>query len=119
MISYKLLLAIGLIHWLADFALQTHWQASNKSDDMFALLKHVATYSLVWLLFSTIHFEHFGTGVVFAVITFVTHFAIDLITSHIVKQCFDEGDYHNGFVVIGFDQILHYVQLILTYELLK
>lgn len=119
MISYKLLLAIGLIHWLADFALQTHWQASNKSNDILALLKHVATYSLVWLFFSTIHFEDFGIGILFAAITFFTHFATDLVTSHMVKQCFDEEDYHNGFVVIGFDQILHYIQLILTYELLK
>jgi hypothetical protein len=47
------------------------------------------------------------------------HFATDYVTSRIAKVFFDSGDYHNGFVVVGFDQILHYIQLFLSYMLLS
>jgi uncharacterized membrane protein len=51
----------------------------------------------------------------FAPITFVFHTATDYFTSRQVKRLFAKQDYHNGFVWVGADQILHYVQLILTY----
>lgn len=42
---------IFLIHFLADFALQTHEQAVNKSTSIKWLTYHVATYSLVWTFY--------------------------------------------------------------------
>lgn len=118
MINYKILLAFALLHWLADFALQTHWQATNKSKDLWALAKHVGSYSIVWFLYSWTLFLNPWHCIAFAVTTFFFHFLTDLITSRYTKECFEEGDYHNGFVVIGFDQILHYIQLLVTYEFL-
>lgn len=112
-----MLLAIGLIHWLADFVLQTHWQASNKAESVLALSKHVATYSLVILMFCFLELD-IPTSFAFAIITFILHWCTDAVTSNIVKRCFDDKDFHNGFVVIGFDQILHYAQLLLTYNYL-
>ena len=32
-------------HWVADFVLQTHWQASNKSKNNVALSRHVLVYT--------------------------------------------------------------------------
>ncbi len=118
MISYKLLLAFVMIHWLADFALQTNDQAVNKSKSLWMLFKHVTTYSTVWFAFSYILLG-WQAALAFTAITFFMHFITDALTSQFAGECFKEKDYHNGFVVVGFDQILHYVQLLVTYELVK
>lgn len=43
---------------------------------------------------------------------FGTHYLTDWITSRVSKFYFDKGDAHNGFVTIGFDQVIHYLTLI-------
>ena len=42
------------------------------------------------------------------------HWVTDFLTSRIGKPFWDKGDFHNGFVVVGFDQVLHYIQLVAT-----
>lgn len=101
---------ILLIHWVADFVLQTDWQAKNKSINNNALLTHTGAYSIVWLVIF---------GPLFGLITFVTHTVTDYFTSRLNKYLWEKGDVHNFFVSVGFDQVLHYVQLFLTYQLLK
>lgn len=115
-----LFIYILIIHYLGDFALQTSDQALNKSSNNIYLLRHVAVYSFVWLLFSIVFVGYVGIwGVIlFVSITFITHFCIDYVTSRIVKSFFEKKDYHNAFVVIGMDQILHYIQLWFTFNLL-
>jgi hypothetical protein len=112
--TFPILLFIMLIHWLADFCLQTDEQAQKKSVDPKWLFYHVLTYTLVWLLAS---YYLFGDDrcLIFAGVTFVAHFATDSITSRIGKTFWDKKDFHNGFNVVGFDQILHHSQLFLTY----
>jgi hypothetical protein len=61
----------------------------------------------------------FFMAALFSAVTFVGHTATDYITSRCSKKYFSKNDYHNGFVVIGFDQILHYLQLYFTYKLLS
>lgn len=117
MIQDSFLLYILLIHFLADFTLQTSEQAVRKSSENLFLFYHVGTYSITWLLASWI-FLPFPFAVIFASVTFVCHFITDYITSRMVKNFFEKKDYHNGFVVVGFDQLLHYVQLWLTFKFL-
>ena len=108
-----------LIHFLADFALQTHNQATKKSSSNWYLFLHVGTYSLVWFLATFAYTNDDLFALSFASITFVAHFITDYITSRMSKQFFDNQDFHNGFVVIGFDQLLHYIQLFATLEYLN
>ena len=113
-----LLVYILLIHFLADFGLQTHDQATKKSTDNWFLFMHVGTYSLIWCI-ATMPFS--GTSpawLLFGSVTFVTHFVTDFITSRIGKPFWDKQDFHNGFVVVGFDQMLHYLHLYFTFKLL-
>lgn len=119
MISFPDILFILLIHWLADFALQTHEQAINKSKSGEFLFFHVSTYSIVWAIASYFIFKDFPKCCIFVGITFTLHYLTDFITSRIGKSFWDKEDYHNGFVVVGFDQILHYAQLFLCYIWLK
>lgn len=104
-----------LIHFLADFGLQTHEQATLKSNNDTMLLYHVGVYSLVWFIFM-LCFLNPILAFIFSMITFWMHYATDYITSRISKKFFSKEDFHNGFVVVGFDQLLHYIQLFYTYK---
>jgi hypothetical protein len=61
----------------------------------------------------------------FGVVTLICHTATDYVTSRIVSKKFAKGEYGSSipnfgaFTIIGIDQVLHYVQLFLTYNLLK
>lgn len=113
----EFLLYILLIHFLADFGLQTHDQAVNKSSSYKWLMYHTFVYSLIWFLASYIVLSDIQNAFYFAFITLITHSITDYITSRIGKPFWDRKDMHNGFVVVGFDQILHYIQLYLTFKL--
>ena len=108
-------------HWVADFIFQTHWQATNKSKNNMALAAHVGTYTLIWLLFLygyVIGNQMTFTPMMFLFIpiTFVAHFCTDYVTSRITSYLYKKEDFHNFFVVIGFDQLLHYLQIFLTFS---
>lgn len=112
-------LTIIFIHWLADFVCQTDWQAKNKSTSNKALISHTLTYTSMWT--SAVILYYLFTGIQlfwFLPITFVAHTIQDYFTSRLNKKLLDKGDTHNFFVSIGFDQVLHYVQLFLTFILL-
>lgn len=118
MISIPLLFIILIVHWVADFILQRHIDAVNKSTSIRHLVNHTGTYSVCWFPILLLLTGNVATSLLFTIITFILHTITDYFTSKQVKKLFDKNDYHNGFVVIGFDQILHYTQLILTFILL-
>jgi hypothetical protein len=108
-------LALLAVHWFADFVLQTHWQASNKSKDVEALGRHVATYTVVLaaavpFIFPVDSFAPF----LFVVTNSLLHFATDFVTSRISARLYAKQDWHNFFVVIGFDQLIHQFTLAAT-----
>lgn len=118
MISVQVVIFLLLIHFLADFGLQTNDQAVYKSTSNYYLATHVGVYSLCWLIAMYVLTGSMSFAVEFAGYTFLAHFATDYATSRISKVYFGKNDYHNGFVVVGFDQLLHYIQLIGTYKLM-
>ena len=125
MIDLKIVLAIILIHWFADFVLQTDKQARGKSKNWNDLLSHTGTYSVIWLIPIILLFpkdwttsQYVLTSLLFGGITFITHTITDYFTSRLNSKLWSEGKVHYFFVSVGFDQVLHYTQLFLTYYLL-
>lgn len=126
--SVYIIIWILFCHWVSDFILQTHWQASNKSKNVRALINHTFNYSLLMLigvslsLYSPgqIHFKQSVDDCLFVFwgITFITHTFIDYFTSRLNAKLWEKKQVHNFFVSVGFDQLLHFVQLILTYKFL-
>lgn len=132
------ILSIIFIHWVADFILQDEEWSTNKSKSFIALLKHTFVYSAVWfwvfMIFAIWGTQFGGPSIedlgwtswmgLFPVITFVFHTITDYFTSKIVSRKFANKEYGSpipnfgAFTVIGFDQVLHYVQLFLTYHFL-
>ena len=135
----NLFMVLLVIHWIADFVCQTHWQAVNKSKNVVALLHHVLTYTLVLQVLSFFAVKNLGfTGpgwfvpwVEFVLANMVLHFMTDFCTSRWSSVLFkkqmemiwtdemrtirwDDFNPHNFFVVIGFDQLLHQVGFWIT-----
>jgi hypothetical protein len=112
-------LILGLLtHWFADFYLQSHEQAMNKWHSVKALTSHILVYSSIWYLVLMGAAVDTKLALLFTIITFASHFITDYFTSKVSHFYFDKKDYHNGFCVVGIDQIFHYLQLFYTAKLL-
>ena len=105
------LIVLLLVHWLADFALQTEKQANNKNHSLIALGGHVLTYGIsmgiAMLCLYPCRKMAISAGLLAA-----SHFLIDFVTSKITHRLYEEKRYHDFFVVIGFDQFLHLLTII-------
>ena len=117
-------LFILLVHWVSDFCLQTHHMSMRKSSSNYYLTMHVVVYTfstiVMWALvfpFTTIHVSSLGVWLSFAAI-FTTHWLTDYFTSRWTSRLYKEERYHDFFVVIGLDQVLHYTQLLITFNYL-
>jgi hypothetical protein len=108
--------ALLAVHWVADFVLQTHWQATNKSKRSDALAAHIATYYGALLVASCVIFfgAPFSLILAFAVINGAAHFATDYVTSRITSRLWAQQRWHDFFVVVGLDQLIHHLTLIVT-----
>ena len=118
--------SILIIHWFADFVLQTDEQAKGKSKNWFDLLNHTINYSCIWAISIIFLFPNhwkayqYVTGsIIFCLITFICHTVTDYFTSRLNSRLWEQKKVHNFFVLVGFDQVLHYIQLFTTYYLLK
>lgn len=107
------ILFILFIHWLSDFVFQTDYQARNKSKTLKALIMHTSLYSLTWIslwpLLGKYTFYFIG-------ITFIAHTFTDFFTSKLNAKLRSDNNERKFFISLGFDQFLHHVQLILTYN---
>jgi hypothetical protein len=121
MISLKIVFVILIVHWIADFIFQDEKWALSKSKNWKDLLNHTATYSVFWFLVGIFVGLNLVNSIAFMLITFVAHTITDYFTSRIVSKKFANKEYGSpipnlgGFTIIGFDQLLHYTQLLLTY----
>lgn len=131
---------IGLLalHFIGDFMLQSDWMALNKSKNWTALAAHVSAYTATfWPLFIVALGFNRENVVLFLVVTWLTHFLTDAWTSRITSWLWFMkpvnafwnaggkryemwvpigGSRHWFFVVIGLDQLIHYVTLALTWK---
>lgn len=124
------ILVLLTTHFVADFMFQSGSMATNKSTDNGALTLHVFVYTMIW--FFTIPwtlqlFENssqVANWLLFCVITGFSHWITDYLTSRIVSQKFKDKEYYTSlpnlgaFTIIGFDQLLHYAQIFITYKIL-
>lgn len=101
-------LALLALHWIADFVMQSHWQASNKSKSNIALAHHVITYTaFLGVAVPGIFFRVDLPAAIFVLVNGVLHFGTDYVTSRITSKLYAKQDWHNFFVVVGFDQLIH------------
>lgn len=131
-----------LAHFVGDWLLQNDWMALNKSKQILPLAVHAAVVAFVTGLAAAKWLVGPELGFWFILITFVCHFWTDYVTSRITSKlwfvdaipltpdeqnrmtwtsthrCRFKPSRHWFFVMIGFDQVLHYFQLAVTYTLM-
>ena len=124
MVSIWVILYIIFVHWVADFIFQDEKWALGKSKNIRDLISHTSLYSLIWVFASTPLFHLGYYAVLFGGITFIFHTLTDYFTSKLVSKKFYYKELGSSipnfgaFTYIGGDQVLHYIQLFLTYLLL-
>jgi hypothetical protein len=116
------LLFIIFIHWVADFVLQTRHMGLRKSSSNYYLTLHVLVYTfstiMAWSIVLPLigfHLTTLSVSLAFSLI-FLLHWLTDYITSRQTTKLYKEEKYYEFFVMIGFDQVLHYVQLFLIFN---
>jgi hypothetical protein len=130
---------IIVIHYIADFIFQDGDWAVNKSKSVKPLLAHTTMYTFVWFVsiglicritssdVDTAYFTNtqcINLIFLFPPITFIFHTITDYYTSKITSKMYENGNFGSRipvfgfFSMVGFDQVLHYAQLFLTYYLL-
>lgn len=128
-------------HYVADWYWQSDWMAINKSkwhtsgEGLNALTSHVALYSLVMALVMGLTKGN-NAFYLWLLVTFVTHFVTDAITSQFTTKYFfftpskwnqssrkdlweaDWGKRGPFFKWIGLDQLIHAITLLWTLNIL-
>ena len=106
-------------HWYADFVQQTNSMARKKSRSFKWLGKHVITYTCYMMFFAAVAINPLlSTGFMllwYVLLNGALHFVTDAITSRLTTYFYKNGDRHNFFVTIGFDQFIHMFCLFGTY----
>lgn len=114
-------LAVLTVHWVADFILQTHWQAQNKSKNNWALTAHVAVYTVCLFVAGLFIFgviDKAGVVYLWAMANGILHWVTDYYTSRATSKLYAKQDWHNFFVVVGLDQLIHQFTLAATMMLI-
>lgn len=124
-------LLLIIIHFVGDFIFQTSEMSMRKSISFRWLSYHAIVYSVVlWFgaEFFLPMFPNLEALILFVWVNFACHFVTDGITSRITaymwkrheanhtERVWGETWAHFFFVVIGFDQVIHYSCLFLTYQ---
>ena len=132
--NINLIVILFVLHFLGDFLFQSRWMAENKGKNVLALSLHVLIYSLVLFigLYScrAVYREIIGSFrpnilsfadqingnqlLWFVAINFLLHFVTDLTTSQFTRYFWEKNDKHKFFAVIGFDQCVHQICLMIT-----
>ena len=118
------LLYLILVHWVADFVLQSRKMGENKSHDNFWLTVHVTVYSFATIVLWVVFFLSTGTPMSpFSIwksfiVIYATHWITDYTTSKITSKYANDKRWYGFFTTIGFDQVLHYTHLFITYNYL-
>ena len=115
--THQTIMNIITLHWIADFVLQTDWQAKNKSSNNKALIAHVSSYTIALLVYGLLLLP-VEFAYMWALINGGLHICVDYVTSRINTYLWSRGRVHDFFVMVGFDQLIHYACLFGTWFIL-
>lgn len=115
-VTSSLIITVLFAHWVGDFVLQNRWMAENKSDwhnpdkGLVPLVAHCFVYAVILGCFTL--------SPMYAYVNFLFHIMIDAVTSKCNAVLVKQEDKWGFFTMIGFDQLLHMVCLVLTLGLI-
>jgi len=116
--------SIMLIHYIADFQMQSRHIAETKSKCNKSLSIHVLIYMGTFIMAGLVNVVCRTNLDVWKFAEFVLtngllHWLTDYITSRETTKAYQNGDMEKFWNIIGFDQLIHGVTLYTTWEILK
>lgn len=116
--SPEVVIGIIVLHFIADFVYQSDWMATNKSKNNIALLTHVLVYTAVLAIGGAIIAPDNLQKIVlpWILVNGALHFVTDFCTSRVTSKLWQANERHWFFVMIGFDQCIHYSCLFYSYS---
>lgn len=119
MLGIQIIIGILVVHFIADFYYQTNDMATKKSKSIKWLTYHILTYTFILFIGGFLYWNGQHIAVIyFALINGAAHWIVDFFTSKITKYLWKAKKVHHFFVVIGLDQLIHYITLFTTYTVL-
>ena len=127
MVSAPLFIYILILHYLGDYIFQPYWLSVQKSESQKMLLYHVFIYTSV-LYLGLIFVVGLKSVLVFSGITFALHYIVDFVTSRVIsdnssslildpdasKPVHKRLKLWGPISLLGFDQLLHQVCLLIA-----
>ena len=127
MVSAPLFIYILILHYLGDYIFQPYWLSVQKSESQKMLLYHVFIYTSV-LYLGLIFVVGLKKVLVFSGITFALHYIVDFVTSRVIsdnsssltldpdasKPVHKRLKLWGPISLLGFDQLLHQVCLLIA-----
>lgn len=104
---------ILLMHYVADFLLQSQNVRKNKHDSLEEMFTHIGIYSVVMMCTTWV----LGLPPIWWAINVLAHLAVDFMTAPASHSFFSTEDYWWGMNIVGLDQLIHIFILIATYNL--
>lgn len=101
-----IVLAILIVHFIADYIVQTDDMAKNKSVSIKWLGAHVGSYCLVMMILVP------WVGIKYIILQGILHFVVDFNTSKLTKHLWITEQRHMFFNALGLDQLIHLICLI-------
>ena len=105
---------IIVLHFLADFVFQSNDMAMKKSSSNAWLAYHGGVYMLPFL-FMIVFFRDLATTALYMLVNGGIHFLVDFFSSRVAREYRRQDRNHEFFLVIGADQAIHMLTLILTF----
>lgn len=116
--NIPILLYLLLIHWIADFVLQSGYVSENKGRHFMYLCIHILQYGSILAAMSLILLLTNPTIGLINLMLWVSyntllHLIIDFVTSKLTTHYRKYQKTHAFFVILGFDQFLHQVSILI------
>lgn len=119
-----LLIIMFCVHWFGDFLLQPSNMSINKTKSFSLTLKHSIIYtssffiaSLIMTILNILKLDVLSL-LIFLGVTFITHTLIDFYLCRVAYKVMDVEDPNTFLGLMELDQILHYIQLLITYAII-
>jgi hypothetical protein len=116
-INVWVVLGLLVTHYISDFLLQDDWMATQKSEDVQILCLHAFIYSGLFCTLAACVWRVLIPGFLYGGLNGLLHLAVDYHTSRWNKRLWQAGERHWFFCMIGLDQLLHIIMLLLTWQL--
>ena len=107
-----IILIVG--HWIGDYGLQTNIIAKEKSRNLKWLLIHIALYTST-LAICSFFILPFDKALRFIVVNGLLHLVTDFATSKMAQKF--QSNQRLYYIIIGFDQMIHFITLLMTLEI--